>query len=279
MSGPGRRSLPGATRLPVDESRADEPRGMAWLGGRTIAAGAAAAEVLAWLYGALVVAPWLCGRTGLRVLIQVTIEQLRFTGAQALPLVAISSLALGTLIIDQANRYVPVDFIPTVAATLIVREVVPLVVAMVIVGRSGTAITVQLASMKLGGEVQALVAMGILLEHIVVLPRLIGGVVSALLLSVWGVTIAVAGGWWAANLLHRVPFSLRIVYDAIEPSDVVLALVKVAIFGGAAALVAIREGLRVRQSSIEVPRAATHSAVRGVGLCIVLNTLLSLLAA
>ncbi len=39
------------------------------------------------------------------------------------------------------------------------------------------------------------------------------------------------------------------------------------------------EGLRVRQSSVEVPRAATHSAVRGVGLCIVLNTLLSLVAA
>lgn len=236
------------------------------------------AEVLTWTYGALVVAPWLLGRTGLRVVARITIEQVRFTGAQALPLVALAALALGTLVFTQANAYVPVDYIPKVAATLMAREVVPLVVGVVIVGRSGTAIAVQLASMRLDGEVKALVAMGMILEHVVVLPRLLGAGLSAALLGAWGLAVGLVLGYAVSDVVEPLPFRLALVLRAVAPGDVLLLLLKVVLFGAGAAVVAVREGLQVRTSSVELPRAATNSAVRGVGLCMVLNVVLSLLA-
>jgi phospholipid/cholesterol/gamma-HCH transport system permease protein len=235
------------------------------------------AEVLTWTYGALIVAPWLLGRTGLRVVLRTTIEQVRFTGAQALPLVALAALALGTLVFTQANAYVPVDYIPKVAATLMAREVVPLVVGIVIVGRSGTAIAVQLASMRLEGEVKALVAMGMILEHVVVLPRLLGAALSAALLGAWGLAVGLVLGYAVSDVVEPLPFRLALVLRAVAPSDVLLLLLKVVLFGAGAAVVAVREGLQVRTSSVELPRAATNSAVRGVGLCMVLNVVLSLL--
>lgn len=268
---------PRATGRPV--APASGPRPIAWLGATTIAFALAVAECLAWLYGALVVGPWLCGRKGARVVLRVTLEQVRFTGAQALPIVALTTAALGTLIFTQANAYVPADYIPKVAATLLVREVVPLVIGMVVVGRSGTAMTVHLATMRLEGEVQALLAMGIVLEHAVVLPRLVGAVAAGVLLGVWGMAVGIVGGFLLSSIIDPLPFRLALVLQAVEPADVALGLGKMALFGAGAALLAVREGLRVRQSTVEIPRAATNSAVRGVGLCIVLNVVLSLVAA
>jgi phospholipid/cholesterol/gamma-HCH transport system permease protein len=263
----------------AERERERGPAPIRSLGAWTIGFFVTVAEVLTWTYGALVVAPWLLRRTGLRVVLGTTVEQVRFTGAQALPLVALAALALGTLVFTQANAYVPVDYIPKVAATLMAREVVPLVVGIVIVGRSGTAIAVQLAAMRLEGEVKALVAMGMILEHVVVLPRLVGAAFSAALLGAWGLAVGLVVGYGVSDLVEPLPFRLALVLRAVAPGDVLLLLVKVVLFGAGAAVVAVREGLQVRTSSVELPRAATNSAVRGVGLCMVLNVVLSLLAA
>jgi phospholipid/cholesterol/gamma-HCH transport system permease protein len=254
------------------------PAPIVWLGTRAIAAGATVAEVLGLLYGALVATPVLVRGRGLRVLWQVALEQLRYTGVQAVPITTLASLALGTLILTQATKYVPADYAPTVSATILVREVIPLIVAMVLIGRSATAISVELASMRLSGQIHALRAMGMAIEHVIVLPRLIAGVVSGVCLSVLGLTTALVLGYGLARMVAPIPFPLGTALDAVELHDAALALVKVSLFGAGVILVAVREGLIVRVSAAEIPRAATRAAVRGVGLCVVLNSFLSLVA-
>jgi phospholipid/cholesterol/gamma-HCH transport system permease protein len=254
------------------------PAPIVWLGSRAIAGLGTVAEVLGLLYGAAIATPFLVRGRGARVLWQVTLEQLRYTGVQAIPIIGLVSLALGTLILTQANAYVPAEYVPTVAATILVREVIPLVVAMVLIGRSATAISVELASMRLSGQIHALRAMGMAIEHVIVLPRLIAGVVSAVCLAVLGLTIALVAGYGVARMIAPMPFPIGTVLAAVQLDDAALALVKVLLFGAGVALVAIREGLAVRVSAAEIPRAATRAPVRGVGLCVVLNSLLSLLA-
>jgi phospholipid/cholesterol/gamma-HCH transport system permease protein len=254
------------------------PAPIVWLGSRAIAALGTIAEVLGLLYGALIATPFLVRTRGLRVLWQVTVEQLRYTGVQAVPITALASLALGTLIFTQANTYVPGEYVPTVAATILVREVIPLVVAMVLIGRSATAISVELANMRLSGQIHALRAMGMAVEHVIVLPRLIAGVISAVCLAVVGLTTALVGGYGLGRMIASMPFPIGTALDAVELEDAGLGLVKVALFGAGVILVAVREGLTVRVSAVEIPRATTRAAVRGVGLCVVLNSLLSLLA-
>mgnify|MGYP002877655958 CR=1 FL=1 len=118
--------------------------------------------MFALLYGALAVFAYV--RThGLRAVLRVATTQTLFTGVHALPLVSLAALTLGTLIITKANEY-PID-VADLSAHILVENAIPMIVAFIIVGRSGTAICVELASMKLSGELDAMRSMGIPLEH------------------------------------------------------------------------------------------------------------------
>lgn len=248
------------------------------LGAAAIGFGVAAAQVGALLWGALIVIPLHSGRHGLRVVADLVVKQLYFTGVQGLPLVGLAALALGTLIISEANAYLPVEYAPSTAAHILAKDVVPLAVAFIVIGRSGTAICVELAGMKLSGQLDALVAMGMPLEHVIVLPRLIGGVLSMLCLVTYGLLVATGAGYALSKGLAPLPFSLEAVVSAISASDLALGATKGLLFGAGFVLVAIREGYSVESSSREIPQATTRAVVRGMGLCLVLNSVLSVLS-
>jgi phospholipid/cholesterol/gamma-HCH transport system permease protein len=233
------------------------------------------AEVLSLLYGALAVVFYV--RThGFRSVLKLGVTQTLFTGVHALPLVSLAALALGTLIITEVNKY-PIDGAP-IASHLIVLEVMPLVVSLVILGRSGTAICVELANMKLSGELDALRSMGIALEHFIVFPRLFAAVLSAIVLTVYGSAVGLGGGYVLAKALPQrsLPYALEALINAIPEGDLVKVLVKVCLFSGGIALVAIRSGYRVEVSRREIPIAVSRAVVQSMALVFVLNTLISI---
>ncbi len=247
-----------------------------WLGARTLGLVRDLAEVFALLYGALVVLFYVRTR-GLRLVLEVTVTQLLFTGVHALPLVSLASLAMGTLIITHANTYLPtVELKASVAALIIVSDVVPLFVAMVLLGRSGTAICVELAGMKLSGEIDALRAMGLPLEHVIVLPRLIAGVVAACVLVIYGLTIALGAGYAVSKAIGSLPFALEALINVPSYRDFLVALFKAALFGASVVLVAIREGCSVQASPREIPQATTRAVVNSMAIVLVLNSLISI---
>jgi phospholipid/cholesterol/gamma-HCH transport system permease protein len=222
--------------------------------------------------------PFFTRSRGAGVALELCARQVRFTGLQGLPLVSLAALALGTLIISEASARLPAEYAVTTAAHVLVRDVMPLVVAVIVIGRSGTAICVELAGMKLTGQLDALLTMGLPLEHVIVLPRLIGGVISTACLSVYGVAVGAGLGYAVSKALAPLPFTLQAVLDEITVGDLGLAVVKSLLFGLSIVLVAIREGYSVQASAREVPQATTRAVVRAMGLCLVLNSVISVLA-
>lgn len=227
-------------------------------------------------YGGLK-SPFVTRTRGARVVWDILLAQVRFTGAQGASLAAFAALAICTLILIEAVTFIPdAGAVPHIVALITVKDVVPLLTALVIIGRSGTAISVELANMKLNREIDALVSMGLPLEHVIVLPRLAGAILSFVGMVIVGQAAGLAGGYFIARMVIHLPFTFSALVQNVHFADMVAALFKSVLLGGAIAVICIREGLSVTVSAREVPQAATRAVVRSMTFSLVLNSFLSI---
>lgn len=213
----------------------------------------------------------------MRLLGRVTMLQIFFTGFQAVLPLTIASVALGVLVLSISLQYLPVDYVQGVASIVIVREVVPLVTAFLIIGRSGTAITIEIATMKLNDELLALEVMGIPFTQFVALPRLVGAVVAFLLLQVYANLFGLLGGYYGSALVDaQLPaYPVADLLQGIDPADFALACLKAILFGVVISITAIQQGLQVGRSRREIPIVTSRAVVRSLLLCFLLNTAVS----
>jgi phospholipid/cholesterol/gamma-HCH transport system permease protein len=202
-----------------------------------------------------------------RVVSQVAIRQIYFTGNQALVLTGFIGFLIGAIVVIQAvTRFAEIGaeaFVGDLLVIAVMRELGPLIAAVIVIGRSGTAMAAELAGMRLRGEVDALEAMGIDPVPYLCLPRLCGAVAALFGLMVWFDILAVAGGYAALGLNATTPLGpyLDSVAASIRASDLALVPVKAALFGSMIALFACHRGLSVEASPTEIPRAATRAVV------------------
>jgi phospholipid/cholesterol/gamma-HCH transport system permease protein len=235
-------------------------------------------DVSVLVYGALK-APLLVRTRGARVVWEILVAQIRFTGPQGVVLCAFVALAIGALILIESIEFIPAtDALPHIVAHVTVKDVAPVLTALVIIGRSGTAIAVELANMKLNGEIDALVAFGLPLEHVIVLPRLVAAVVAFLGMVIVAQAAALCGGYLIAAAVVRPPFGLVALVEAIGAHDLGVSLAKAVVLGVLISAICIREGLSVQVSQREVPQAATRAVVRSMTVCLVLNSFVSIYA-
>jgi phospholipid/cholesterol/gamma-HCH transport system permease protein len=228
------------------------------------------------LYGAGKSA-FLARSRGFAVVYNILLAQIRFTGAQGVALSAFAALAVGTLIQIEAVTYIPSsDVVPHLVALIIIKDLAPLLTAIIIIGRSGTAIAVELANMKLNGEIDALVSMGLPLEHVVVLPRVLGAIASFVGMAVASAAAALVGGFLVSKLVLHVPFTLVTLVQNVHFGYAAVGMLKAVLMGAAIPLICIREGFSVTVSAREVPQAATRAVVRSMTFCMVLNSFLSI---
>lgn len=249
------------------------------LGARAIGLVSYLAGMLGLLYATLATALALRGR-GFRVVSGVIVNQIRFTGVHALGPVTFASLAIGAMILIQGILYLPPDITVPISVMILVREVAPALTALILIGRSGTAITIELGNMKLNQELAALESMGIPIEHLVVFPRLVGMVLSFLALCVYSALAAVVGGYFVARAAAVAPvtFTLGSLVEAVTVAELATALVKVACFGVVVALTSVQHGFAVKQSVREIPIVTTRAVVRSMMVCIVINSFISIYA-
>ena len=135
------------------------------------------------------------------VTLRVLINQIRFTALQAAGLVTFLAAILSFLVISQTIRQLgrvgATDLIGTVIVVAVIRELGPLLTALIVVSRSGTAIAAEMATNRVMGEVTALEAMGIDPYIYLVLPRMLGAVVSVAALMILFDSVALASRSWA----------------------------------------------------------------------------------
>ena len=168
------------------------------LGWRALAVAEYTAKVLSMIYFSIRAAVFDQAQ-GIRSVITVISAQIYFTGVQALPLISVLALASGSIVIMQSNMQLTLlggaEMIGNLLVVIIVREISPLLTALVVIARSGTAVASELGNMKVNRETEALELMGINPLSYIVFPRLVGGVLSVLALAFYFIVVALIGGF------------------------------------------------------------------------------------
>ena len=223
-------------------------------------------------------------KKGFSLVFEITLRQVYFTGVQALRVVAVISLALGTVIIVQIGTQLSflgggIEFIVPILVLILFRELGPLLTAIIVVGRSGTAIATELGNIVIAHELEAIEVMGINPVYFIVTPRIIGVTVAVICLTIIFITIGLLGGFWVSKLILPITFDafLRELEIALSAADLLAGFLKSLIFGVLIALTCTYYGLTVRYSSIEVPQAATRGVVSAMLFCFATNALLTVL--
>lgn len=222
-------------------------------------------------------------KKGFPLVFEITLRQVYFTGVQALKVITLVSLALGTIVIVESGTQMDllggVQFIITILVLVIIRELGPLFTAIIVIGRSGTAIATELGNMIVAHELEAIRVMGINPIYFIVAPRVIGVTMAVVCLSIYFNIVALLGGFIVSKLILTVtlPVFLRELVAWLTATDLVFGTLKSAIFGLLIALTCTYHGLKVRYSPIEVPQMATRGVVSAILFCFTFNALLTLL--
>lgn len=216
--------------------------------------------------------------TGRRVALRVFGNQVWFTALQAVPLIIALSGILSFLVISQAVRELgrlgATELIGTLMVVAIVRELGPLLTALSVVGRSGTAIAAELATNRVMGEVDALEGMGIDPQHYLVLPRVAAAVVSVSCLIVLFDLVAIFSGLVAAvaNGMSTARY-FQIVLRSLSFGDAGVSALKGLAFGAIIGTVPCFHGLRVARAPTEVPIASSQAVVSSILLIFLTSAL------
>ena len=198
-----------------------------------------------------------------------TVMQIYFTGVQALPLFLFLSLLLGFSMSTVPGNAAELQIM---LLNFLLEEGIPILTAFIILGRSGTAVTVELGNMTVLGEIRQLRRMGIDPIRHVVFPRLAGITFAALVLS--GLFILSVAG--VSAFLAERPF-LAFVQDLVKhwtASEVGMMALKSLIFGWIIAMVSCYQGLSLHPETTEVPKATIRTVIHGILLCGTMNALL-----
>jgi phospholipid/cholesterol/gamma-HCH transport system permease protein len=221
------------------------------------------------------------GTQGLSVIRETTFRQIFFTGVQALPVVGLLALVLGGVIIVQTTSYLSAGGVAVVGSLmdlLVIRQLGPLMTAVIVIGRSGSAVTVELGNMKVRGEMELLEAMGIDPMRYLVIPRMAGMTYAVMVLCVIFDIIAMLGGCMVASVILDAPMvSLVSAIGAeVTLSAVSVGLVKSATFGLVIATLSTYHGMSQGPAPTMVPVATMRSVVNSLVVCVVVNAVITL---
>lgn len=210
----------------------------------------------------------------------VFLRQVYYVGVMGMRAVALLALAVGALLITELTHLLGAgnSYLYDIIGWALVTEVAPLLVAMLVIGRSATAISTELALMKIRGELRYLEHMRIDPRDYLVLPRVMALTISLLAVTFYFQIISVAGGFVASTFLLQVSFEEQIGFmlEAVPPLGVIVAGVKSLTFGLAIGTIACFTGLYVGNNVNDVPHAQVTAFMRSLAVVVALDLLFAL---
>ncbi len=195
-------------------------------------------------------------------------RQIYFSGNEALHIIGFIGLLLGIIVSTQTFAIAGGDssLVAKVMAWVIVWEVGPLFAAIIIIARSGSAIAVELALMKIDGEITSLERMGISPVDFLVVPRIIGVAISVVALTAYFQIVAVVGGLAVSAMFQNVFFldQIQRFVALVNPWLLIGGIVKSFAFGLAISTIACFHGISAGTSTSVVPQAAIKAVIRAL---------------
>jgi phospholipid/cholesterol/gamma-HCH transport system permease protein len=204
-------------------------------------------------------------------------------GVRSLPIVAMISFLIGVIIalqasytLDQwgANRY-----IADLVAVSAMRELAPLMTAILIAGRCGSAITAEIGTMKVNEEIDALVVMGVNPIKYLVAPKFLAMVTAVPSVTALAMLVMIIGGWASSIFVVGVETEIYVTQTigAIVEKDLLTGMVKSVFFGIAICWVGVYRGFQVEGGAEGVGRQTTASVVTSIFLIIIVDLVFTVL--
>jgi len=213
----------------------------------------------------------------------VLLKQVYFSGYEAWKIIMLVALILGTVIVSQVVGLVgggSGSLTGKVLVWVVFRELGPLLTALIVVARSGTAIAAELGSMKINGELDALELMGIPRERYLILPRVVGVASAVAVLTAYFVLTAFVGGFLIASLAHHIPYDQFVqgVVASLGLWEIAVLAIKTLFFGLTIPVICCHAGLSVGTSATEIPQAATRAVITSLFSIVLLDGLITSVA-
>ena len=205
--------------------------------------------------------------------------QLYKVGWQAIPIIVLITFLIGSIIAQQGifhfRKFGADSYVVDMVGILVLRELGVLIVAIMVAGRSGSAYTAELGSMKMREEIDALSTMGLDPIEVLILPRIVALVCALPILTFIGSMAALYGGglvaWFYGGMGPEI-FIARL-HDAVSVNSFEVGMIKAPFMASVIGIVACSEGLRVKGSAESLGKQTTTSVVKSIFLVIVLDGL------
>ncbi|MBI3917622.1 MAG: ABC transporter permease [Betaproteobacteria bacterium] len=199
------------------------------------------------------------------------------TGAQALGITALVGFLIGVVLSylssNQLRTFGADVFIVNILGISIVRELGPVLAAILVAGRSGSAMTAQIGVMRVTEELDAMAVLGIPHTLRLILPKVIALAIALPLIVLWTNAMALAGGMLSAHIELGISFRyfLGSLPDAVPVANFWLGLGKGAVFGVLIALVACHFGLRIQPNTESLGIGTTNAVVSAITVVIIVD--------
>jgi phospholipid/cholesterol/gamma-HCH transport system permease protein len=216
-----------------------------------------------------------------RLRLTATVAQIEQTGVNALAIVGMLSFLVGIVIAyqgaDQLRRFGAEIYTVDLLAVGILRELGVLMTAIIIAGRSGSAFTAQIGTMQVNQEIDALRTLGLDPVEVLVMPRLLGLLVTLPMLTLYADLMGLLGGCLMAWVVLgiTIPEFISELQYAVTAKTLGVGLFKAPFFAGIIAMIGCYEGFQVSRSAESVGRLTTLSVVESIFLVIVTDAVFS----
>jgi len=209
--------------------------------------------------------------------LQRAVSQAMDVGVRALPILSLITFFIGLILALQAayelRRFGAIDYVSTAVALSMTRELGPLITAIVVIGRSGSAFAAEIGTMKVTEEIDALETMAISPVHFLVTPKFLAMIVMLPCLTIWANTLGILGG--SLFGVTQAGFTLRryiaASIDSLFLRDIVTGLIKSVMFGITITAVGCLEGLSTGTGAEQVGRSTTRAVVMSIFLVVVVD--------
>jgi phospholipid/cholesterol/gamma-HCH transport system permease protein len=211
------------------------------------------------------------------------IHQIEETGLTALPIVGLLAFLLGIVLAyqgaDQLKRFDAQIYTIDFLGVGFLRELGVLVTSIIVAGRSGSAFTAQIGTMRVNEEIDAMQTLGLNVTELLVVPRILGLVIALPFLAFFADVVGIIGGMVMTylDLGITIPAFMRELESAITLNTLLVGLIKAPVFAFVIGLVGCFEGLRVERNAASVGLLTTRSVVESIFLIIVCDAGFSIL--
>lgn len=225
------------------------------------------------------VAPW----SGKPVRFQRAVSQAMEAGVRALPILSLITFFIGLILALQAayelRRFGAMSYVASAVALSMTRELGPLITAVIVIGRSGSAFAAEIGTMKVTEEIDALETMAINPVGFLVAPKFVAMLLMLPCLTIWANFMGILGGSLFGVLQADFTFSryITISLEALYLRDVVTGLIKSFMFGITITSVGCQEGFNTGGGAEQVGRSTTKAVVVSIFLVILVDLIFTML--